>query len=143
MFRPDRRAVLAGAAAVLAAPTSAIANPVEFGTWLSELRREAARQGISQRTIDGALTAVAPIPRVLELDRRQPESTMTFVQYRDRVINNDRVEQGRQRIAQHREILGRVSEQFGVPARFIVALESFTHVSGQVFQLDSRISAWT
>jgi membrane-bound lytic murein transglycosylase B len=47
---------------------------------------------------------------------------MTFVQYRDRVINNDRVEQGRQRIAQHREILGRVSEQFGVPARFIVAL---------------------
>ena len=28
-------------------------------------------------------------------------------------------------------------------ARFIVSLESFAHVSGQVFQLDSRISAWT
>ena len=28
-------------------------------------------------------------------------------------------------------------------ARFIVSLESFPHVSGQIFQLDSRISAWT
>ncbi|MFN8924748.1 MAG: lytic transglycosylase domain-containing protein [Rhodospirillales bacterium] len=122
MFRPNRRAVLAGGAAVLAAAPSARANPTDFGTWLAELRREAARQGISQRTIDGALTGVAPIARVLELDRRQPESTMTFAQYRDRVINNDRVEQGRQRLAQNRDLLGRVTERYGVPARFIMAL---------------------
>jgi membrane-bound lytic murein transglycosylase B len=122
MFRPNRRAVLAGGAAVLAAASSARANPTDFGAWLAELRREAARQGISQRTIDGALTGVAPIARVLELDRRQPESTMTFAQYRDRVINNDRVEQGRQRLAQNRDLLGRVTERYGVPARFIMAL---------------------
>ncbi len=122
MFSPDRRAVIAGATAALAAIPSARANPTDFRTWLAELRSEAARQGISQRTIDGALAGVAPIPRVLELDRRQPESTMTFAQYRDRVINNDRVEQGRQRLVQNRDLLARVTERYGVPARFIMAL---------------------
>ena len=72
--------------------------------------------------LDQGLADAAPIPRVLELDRRQPETTITFEDYIARVVNNARIESGRARLQEHREILGRVAQTFNVQPRFIVAL---------------------
>ena len=95
---------------------------VAFDDWLTEFRAEARAAGISQRMVDRALADIAPIPRVIELDRRQPEGRMTFVEYRQRVINNARIEKGRRLLQEHRALLSRIESQYGVPAEIIVAL---------------------
>ena len=51
------------------------AQPGDFMEWLAGLKRDAAAQGVSAATLDTALTGVQPLPRVLELDRKQPEGT--------------------------------------------------------------------
>jgi membrane-bound lytic murein transglycosylase B len=102
-------------------PGSARAE-VAFADWLDDFRREARAAGISQATLDRALADVGPIPRVIELDRRQPEGRMTFVEYRERVINNARIQKGRRLLQEHRTLLSRIEAQYGVPAEVIVAL---------------------
>jgi membrane-bound lytic murein transglycosylase B len=103
-------------------PSVGRANTVDFTAWLEALRNEARQKGISQRTIEDSLAHVAPIARVLELDRRQPETTLTFDQYISRVVNDARAETARQRIVENRELLLQVSSRFNVQPRFIVAL---------------------
>ena len=68
----------------------AVAQEQSFEDWLVELRAEAADQGISDATLDAALTGIQPIPRVIELDRKQPEFTLTFQEYLDRVVPQSR-----------------------------------------------------
>lgn len=115
-----------GAAALLLfaisfAPCAAVADKPAFDVWLRELQREAAEKGIGKATIDSALVGLKPIPRVIELDRRQPEFTLTFQQYMDRVVPQSRVEKGKQRLNENRALLDRISKKYGVQARFIVA----------------------
>ena len=106
-------------AGLLAAPAHAAQD---FQVWLGELRAEAAARGVSQATLDAALTGVQPIPRVIELDRRQPEGTITFATYVTRVISDARVKKGREMMRQHRAVLEEVGRRYGVQPRFIVAL---------------------
>lgn len=103
----------------------ALATPAfaakDFGGWLDGLRKEAAERGISAATLDSALTGLKPIPRVIELDRKQPEFTLTFEQYMQRLVPPERVEKGRRKLAENRKLLEGVSKKFGVPPQFIVA----------------------
>ena len=119
-----RRHFLLGFASVgtLAACASAEANPTDFGSWLDGVRREARQRGLSNRAIDAALADVAPIARVIELDRRQPETTLTFAEYMARVVPLARIDAGRAQLALNRELLQKVQSRFGVQPRFIVAL---------------------
>jgi len=93
-----------------------------FAEWLDALRADARSEGISDATLDAALADLAPIRRVIELDRSQPEFTLTFEQYVTRVARPERVEKGRRLLAEHRETLQKVYEEFGVQPRVIVAL---------------------
>ncbi len=93
-----------------------------FEDWLRGLREEAVQKGLKRASVDQALTGVAPIGRVLELDRAQPEVRLTFEQYFARVVNKVRIDTGRTRLAENRELLTRVTQRFPVQSRFIVAL---------------------
>lgn len=101
-----------------AAPAAAQSS---FDSWLKDLRKEAAGKGISEATLDAALNGIKPIPRVVELDRKQPEFTLTFEQYLSRVVPRARVEKGRHKLAENKEILDAVGKKYGVQPRFIVA----------------------
>lgn len=126
---PDTKANLVPAAAAAPAQTPANTTPagqtgqaVDFATWLEGLRTEALAKGVSRNTVTAALDGIEPIPRVLELDRRQPETTMTLRQYLDRVVVDVRVKNGRARYAENRALLEEVGRKYGVQPRFIVAL---------------------
>jgi len=93
-----------------------------FDAWVKEFRAEAIEQGISSSLIDQAFEGVVPIPRVLELDRKQPESRMTFVEYRKSIVSQKRIQRGREMMAQHHDLLNKIGQQYGVQPRFIVAL---------------------
>ncbi len=123
-MRSTRRGILlAVLALVFALPVAAHETQVDvpFDLWLKELRAEAASRGVRASTIEGALDGVKLIPRVIELDRRQPEFTLTFRQYMDRVVPESRVKKGRQRLRENRALLEGIARKYGVQPRFIVA----------------------
>ncbi len=95
---------------------------VNFEQWMEKFKAEAIGKGISLSLLDQAFDGVTPLSRVLELDRKQPESTMTFEQYQKRIVSVQRIERGRKQLAQHRRLLERIGRQYGVQPRFIVAL---------------------
>lgn len=94
----------------------------DFGSWMTTLRQDAQTAGISQKTLDSALSGVQPLPRVLELDRKQPEGRISFATYLDKVVTAGRVKTARERYNQHRALLTAIGKQYGVQPRFIVAL---------------------
>lgn len=126
---PNRLLTLAvTAAAALAltlvlalAPPAASAQTTSFETWLEGVKRDAAAAGISQATIEAALSGLSPIERVLELDQRQPEFTRTFWSYLNRAVTAGRIERGRELLARHRELLQRVQRRYNVQPRYLVA----------------------
>ena len=104
----------------IAPPASA--DYPDFAAWMVDLRSEALGKGISPATLDAAFDGVTPIPRIIELDRKQPEGTQTFEEYMARRITAKLVEEGRLVYGENRELLKRVGKEFGVQPRFIVAL---------------------
>jgi len=113
-------AIIALVGAFLTAPGLAETQP--FDVWLEELRQDALKEGIGAGTLITALDGLAPIARVIELDRRQPEGRFTFQQYNQRVLSESRIERGRELYREHRGLLDRVAADYGVQPRFIVAL---------------------
>jgi membrane-bound lytic murein transglycosylase B len=92
-----------------------------FSTWLEELRQEARSKGISNTTISEALDGLEPIPRVIELDRRQPEFTQTFWRYLDARVSEKRIARGKVLLNTHKELLKSIEMRYGVQPRFLVA----------------------
>ena len=125
VFSPRRPLLFAlplVAALWIAPACAAQDNAPPFGEWLTELRAEAAAAGISEGILAGALDGVAPLPRVIELDRRQPEGVLSAADYLRRVVPAQRVETARARLETHRALLEEVAARYRVQPRFIVAL---------------------
>jgi membrane-bound lytic murein transglycosylase B len=99
----------------------AVGGTLTFHKWVEELRREAEAKGIRPSTLKSALSALKPLLRVVELDRKQPEFTLTFRQYMDRVAPTARVKKGRRLLRENRALLDEVGAKFGVQPRFLVA----------------------
>lgn len=122
MTRPSLRRALTIATSLTLITGAFEASGADFETWLGKFRAEARQKGISEETLNDGLRGIKPIPRVIELDRRQPEFTLTFDDYMKRVVSQTRIRKARERFAKHGELLKRVGERFGVQPRFIVAL---------------------
>jgi membrane-bound lytic murein transglycosylase B len=109
--------------ALLASTTpSSAANSADFPSFLTGVRQDALAAGIQPATLDRALAGLRPIPRVLELDRKQPERIFTFAEYMDRLVPQQRIEAARARLAENRPLLDEIGAKYGVQPRFIVAL---------------------
>jgi membrane-bound lytic murein transglycosylase B len=115
-----RRLVLA--APLAAVTTGARAANQSFEAFLDGVRSDARRAGVSAGTLQRALAGVRPNDRVLELDRRQPEFTQTWEQYRDARLSQTRIDGGRRAFADNRTTLDAVQGRFRVPARIVVAI---------------------
>jgi len=123
-FRLSRRALL-GAAPLLAVPLGggpATAAESDFSAFLAGVRRDATAQGIRPGTIDVAFRNVQFLPRVVELDRKQPERKFTFAEYLAKVVTQQRLDDARQHLVDNWQLLQRVSQRYRVQPRFVVAL---------------------
>lgn len=103
---------------VSAAPASAAPS---FEVWLKGVEREAKKKGIGKKG-RAALTDLKPIPKVIELDRKQPESRMTFEDYFAKVVHAQRIADGKRLLAEHRALLDEVADKHGLDPEFLVAL---------------------
>jgi len=133
--------VLSTAATLLVAAPSAAENAVPFADWLKGFRAEAAKSGIPDSVLDTALGTVTPIPRVLELDRRQPEFMLTLWRYMEIYVPDKRVEKGKELLKTHARLLAEIEKKYGVPPRFLVAFWGVETDFGRNFGAFHMLSA--
>lgn len=94
-----------------------------FPQWMEAFRAEAAAAGISQRTLERALTGIkVPLARVVHLDRKQPEFSQTVQDYVSTRVSDHRIKNGRRMKRRYPTWLRRVEDRHGVQRRFILAL---------------------
>lgn len=94
-----------------------------YATFLDSIRSQALARGVSAPTLSRALSLTTrPNERVLKLDRHQPEFTLTWSQYRERVIGSIRVSQGKDAWQQRKVQLAAIGEHYGVDPRVIVGI---------------------
>lgn len=118
------RLAAAAAAITFLFTFNAHAQPKEsFNDWLADMRQTAISEGISPAVVNGNLTDdLTPNQRVIDLDGKQPEGTMTFAQYRQRIVNQTRINTGRQMMARYKNELAEIEQRFGVQPQYVVAL---------------------
>ncbi len=126
--------------AVLSSAGSAAA-PQDWAEWLAGFRTKAAGEGISEATLNAALTGLEPVQSILERDRKQPEYTLTFPQYRDRVVTPAKIKRGQEMAAEHAELLERISAKYGVQSRFILAIWGIESFYGKHTGKDSVVAS--
>jgi membrane-bound lytic murein transglycosylase B len=102
--------------------THAHADEAKFQAWLSEFKVKAAREGIAKETLDRAFDGISENLDVVALDRKQPEKKITLTRYLQNTISERRIRIGREKLAEHRELLQAISLKYGVQPKFIVAL---------------------
>jgi lytic murein transglycosylase len=110
-------------AAVSPAPAAADAAPCggDFGTWLEGVKKEAAAQSISERTIQAALGGVTYDPTIIARDHAQGVFHQSFEQFSGRMVP-PRLARGEKLLKQYAPVFARIEQQYGVPGPVIVAI---------------------
>ena len=102
----------AGVAAAQTAPPPA--DPAAFARCLDGIRSDAAKQGIPADAFARLTGDLQPDMSVLPLLDSQPEFTTPLWDYLAGLVDEQRVSEGRAMLAEHRDLLARVSAQYGV-----------------------------
>ena len=105
---------------LVAGSGQATANTIDFASWLQDLRTEARQKGISDAVLEQALNGIAPLPRVIELDRSQPEFKLTFEEYLGKVVSPTRKRVAAEKLREHDRLLTEIAAKYGVQKRFLV-----------------------
>ncbi|PPR16784.1 MAG: Membrane-bound lytic murein transglycosylase B [Alphaproteobacteria bacterium MarineAlpha9_Bin3] len=98
------------------------AKEENYNIWLSELRKEAIEKGISEKTFDKTMESVVILDKVKKLDKKQPERTITFIDYYKRTVNSNRIKVGKEKFDLHKKEINEIAEKYGVQARFILSI---------------------
>jgi len=115
-----------------------------YAIWLQQMEQEAIASGITSQTVHEALDTSMPDDRVVALDQKQPETTVTFDHYSRRIVSPDRIEEGQRLLDEYGDALDQIAQQYGVSPEVIVALwgmeSSFGRDSGHFNIVDSLLT---
>ncbi len=108
-------ALFVALALVAASPARA-----DFESCAASLRGEAARQGVPAAVLDQAFGGLQPDMKVLEFEQQQPEFKTPIWDYLAPLVDEERVSDGKARMAQYASALATAEQRFGV-SRYVVA----------------------
>lgn len=112
-------------ATLTAATTALLAFPAaaqsDFQSCLQNIRAEATRQGVPAPVIDAGFRGLTPDQKVIDLDARQPEFSLTYGKYVGNSVTPDRVSKGQQKLAQYSGLLGQLQSEYGIPPQYLLA----------------------
>jgi lytic murein transglycosylase len=98
------------------------AAAADFHACLKELRRDATAQGVTAQTFEAAMAGVEPDPTVIEAMENQPEFKTPVWDYLAVLVDEQRIADGRAKLAQWSAVLGEVEAKFGVDRHTVVAV---------------------
>jgi len=109
--------------AVLTVPATAATcrNTESFTRWLTQFKRDALAQGISQRVLDEAAPELVYDPSVIRRDRGQAFFQQTFLEFSDKLLGAYRIPNGKKQMKKHARLFARIERRFGVPAPVLTA----------------------
>jgi membrane-bound lytic murein transglycosylase B len=93
----------------------------EFTQCIDNLKIKADAGGYSSYIINEIIPSLAPIKRVIELDKKQPEFSQSFADYLRLRLTNYHIQTGRKKLAQHKELFDKLSKKYGIPPQYLVA----------------------
>jgi membrane-bound lytic murein transglycosylase B len=114
-----RLLLLAATTALVATP--AIAQDSNFRACLDTIKADAVRQGVPAAVVDDAFRGLTPDQKVVDLDSRQPEFTLTYGKYIGSAISPERIQRGQQKLAQHRPLLAQLEQEYGIPPQYLMS----------------------
>jgi len=118
-----------------------------FPAWVARYREGAVSRGLKPDWVDATLKGAVYLPRVVELDRNQPDDSgrrNVFADYLARQLTRQRIDDGSSRAVAHAGTLKRIAAETGVPAEIIVAIWGMETSYGRVlgtFDLPSAIAS--
>ena len=120
---------------------AALEHAQKFQRWLAEFIVNARAAGIDDATLAVAFDTVRLLPRVIELDRAQPEFTRTVWDYLDTAVSAQRVSRGQDKLLQLQTVLGPIATRYGVPTEILVAIwgmeSSYGSFAGDLSTIDA------
>ena len=93
-----------------------------FELWVTNFRISARAAGIDEVTLNAAFADVRYLPRVVELDRAQPEFTRTVWSYLDSAVSPQRVALGQDKWLQFRAEIDAAAARYRVAPAILVAI---------------------
>lgn len=106
-----------------------------FQSCIANLRSQAVSSGVSGSTYDRYTQNLTPDYSVISKLDYQPEFSTPIWDYLSGLVDEERVEKGRQMLSQHQDVLNRVAAAYGVPAETVVAVwgveSNFGDISGK------------
>ncbi len=94
----------------------------KFSSWITEFKKKAIDEGISERTVDTVMNNAIFLPKVIEYDRYQPEfyeDTKTYVSKR---TSKDKVKKGKRIYKKNKNLINIVDKEFKVEKELLLAL---------------------
>jgi len=109
-----------------AAPLRADETQPDFESWLATYRITAKARGISAQTLDRLLSGLKPNPRVIALDRTQPDDSSaapaSFANYLTRRLDTARITAGKAAAVRVAAPLAGIEARHGVPAAILLGI---------------------
>ena len=96
-------------------------DSIDFNKWLKHLKADAREEKISSRTIKNTFKNAKYLPRIIALDRSQPEFISTFLTYIDNRVTSNKIARGRVMLQANETLLSEIETQYGVPKNILVA----------------------
>jgi membrane-bound lytic murein transglycosylase B len=93
-----------------------------FQSWIERFWPSAKAAGITRQTYDLAFKGMTPDPKVVEAANFQPEYVKPIGEYIDRVVSDKRVETGKTKLVENKELLDAIEKRYGVDRHIIVAI---------------------
>src|SRR5580693_2086902 len=115
----------------------------DFASCVGSLRADAARGGISARTLDVAFNGLEPDSKVLDFQRQQPEFKTPVWDYVDGLVDDDRVADGKAAMAREGRALARAEEKYGVSRTMLAAIWGVESNFGQEMGKRSLVQSLT
>ncbi len=119
--------------AQVAAPPEPAAQEAGFAAWRAAFMDQALAAGIRPETVRDVLGQAQWLPRVVELDRAQPEFTRPPWAYLDSAASAQRIAQGQAKLAEQRAAVDAAASRYSVPAPVITAIWGLESNYGQNF----------
>ncbi len=110
--------------ACAATPQNTDEPPAEWNKFIQNLQREMLAKGISQKTLDKAYKGknyYHKAPDVVKQDKKQAEFVLTTCTYVNRLVNKQRVQEGRKHYKDIKKKYAKMEEEYNVPFNYIVA----------------------
>lgn len=93
-----------------------------FANYVASLKTEAVDKGMDLDKLDEAFATITFRPTVVKSDKNQPEKKITLDDYLATRVPDWKVKQAVAKYDEHRTLLEKIAKEYGVQARFIVAL---------------------